>query len=108
MSDFGFKEMQAMQMELQEKYIDKWGGLSPKKGRDKLLWMIIEAGEVADIIKKDGDKKIVNDEDVRNHFIEEICDVFMYMNDIMLCYSISSEELERAYKDKFQKNMKRW
>jgi NTP pyrophosphatase (non-canonical NTP hydrolase) len=60
---------------LQEKYIDKWGGLSLEKGRDKLLWMMIEAGEVADIIKKDGDKKIVNDEVVRNHFIKEICDV---------------------------------
>jgi hypothetical protein len=32
-------------------------------------------GEVADIIKKDGDKKIIDDEEVRNHFIEEVCDV---------------------------------
>ena len=108
MSDFGFNEMQAIQKELQEKYIDKWGGVSPKKGRDKLLWMMSEAGEVADIIKKDGDKKIVSDEEVRNHFIEEICDVFMYLNDVMLCYSITPEELENVYMDKHQKNMKRW
>lgn len=108
MSDFGFKEMQAIQKELQEKYMDKWGGLSPEKGRDKLLWMMVEAGEVADIIKKDGDKKIVIDNEVRNHFIEEICDVFMYLNDVMLCYSITSEELEKVYKEKHHKNMKRW
>lgn len=108
MSDFGFKEMQEIQKELQKKYMDKWGGLSFEKGRDKLLWMMIEAGEVADIIKKDGDYKIVNDEEVRNHFIEEICDVFMYLNDVMLCYSITPEELERVYLDKHYKNMKRW
>lgn len=46
MSDFGFQEMQAIQKQLQEKYKDKWGGLSPKKGRDSLLWMMIEAGEM--------------------------------------------------------------
>lgn len=34
---FGFKEMQKIQMELQEKYIDKWGGLSLEKGRDRFL-----------------------------------------------------------------------
>lgn len=103
MNDFGFKEMQVIQKELQEKYIDKWGGLSPEKGRDKLLWMMVEAGEVADIIKKNGDKKIVTDNEVRNHFIEEMCDVFMYLNDVMLCYSISSEELEEVYKEKHHK-----
>jgi NTP pyrophosphatase (non-canonical NTP hydrolase) len=108
MSKFGFKEMQAIQEELQEKYMDKWGGLSPDKGREQLLWMMIEAGEVADIIKKDGDKKIIEDEKVRNHFIEEICDVFMYLNDVLLCYSITTEEIEKEYMEKHHNNMKRW
>ena len=100
--------MQAIQEELQEKYMDKWGGLSPDKGKEQLLWMMIEAGEIADIIKKDGDKKIIDDVEVRNHFIEEICDVFMYLNDVMLCYSITSEEIEKVYLEKHHKNMKRW
>lgn len=108
MSDFGFQEMQAIQKQLQEKYKDKWGGLSPKKGRDSLLWMMIEAGEVADVIKKQGDEKIVGDEQVRNHFIEELCDVMMYLNDVMLCYSISPEELAETYREKHDRNMKRW
>ncbi len=108
MSDFGFKQMQAIQIELQEKYKEIWGGLSPEKGRDTLLWMIIEAGEAADIIKKDGDKKIVEDIEVRNHFIEEMCDVFMYLNDVMLCYNITPEELEKIYLNKHQRNLKRW
>lgn len=108
MNDFGFEKMQLIQKELQEKYKDKWGGLSPQKGRDKLLWMMIEAGEVADVIKKKGDNSILYDEEVRTHFIEEICDVLMYLNDVTLCYSITPEELEKVYLDKHHKNMERW
>ena len=67
MSEFGFQEMQDIQKELQEKYKERWGGLSPEKGRDSLLWMMIEAGEVADIIQEAGDAKITGDEQVRNH-----------------------------------------
>ena len=47
MDDFGLNEMQEIQRQLQEKYKDKWGGLSPEKGRNQLLWMMIEVGEVA-------------------------------------------------------------
>lgn len=59
MSKFGFEEMQAIQKELQAHYEDQWGGLDPKKGRDTLLWTMIEAGEMADIIKKQGDDAIM-------------------------------------------------
>jgi len=106
--DFGLKEMQERQMQLQEKYKEKWGGLSPRKGRDKLLWMMIEAGEAADVIKKSGDLKIMEDEGVRTHFVEELCDVMMYFNDIMLCYDISVEELREIYRKKHDRNMERW
>jgi len=82
MSDFGFNEMQEIQKKLQEKYKDKWGELSPEKARNQLLWMLIEVGEAADIIKKIGDSQIINNETVRNHFIEEMCDVLMYFNDV--------------------------
>ena len=108
MEDFGLNEMQEMQKELQEKYKDKWNGLSPDKGRNQLLWMMIEVGEVADIIKKKGDSDIINDEGTRRDFVEELSDVLMYFNDIMLCYSISPEELKRVYLEKYQKNMNCW
>lgn len=108
MDGFGIKKMQSIQEELQEKYKEEWGGLSPRKGRDKLLWMMIEAGEIADIIKKDGDNSILTDDKIRKHFTEEICDVLMYLNDVMLCYSITPEELEKVYLEKHQKNMERW
>lgn len=103
-----FKEMQNMQTELQTKYKNSWSPIGPETGKDKLLWMMIEAGEVADIIKKSGNDKICNDIEIRNHFIEEMCDVMMYFNDIMACYNISPEELESIYKKKHEFNMQRW
>ena len=52
MTDFSIKEMLEMQKELQEKYKDKWEPISPETGRNKMLWIIGEIGEVIDIIKK--------------------------------------------------------
>ena len=103
-----FDEMQEMQRRLQEQYVDKWGGLCPAKGRDTLLWMMIEAGEAADIIKKEGDGAILAQDGSRHHFVEELCDVMMYFNDILLCYDITPEELETVYREKHERNMKRW
>lgn len=106
--DFGFLQMQNIQRELQEKYKDRWIHLSPETGRSSLLWMMIEAGEAADIIKKDGDRSIMEIPEVRSHFIEELCDVMMYFNDLMLCYSITPQELEQIYREKHHRNMSRW
>lgn len=108
MGRFGFEEMQDIQRELQAKYFDRWGGLEPRKGRDSLLWMMIEAGEAADVIKKKGDRPILEDPDTRRHFIEELCDVMMYFNDLMLCYGITPSELEEIYWEKHRRNMERW
>ena len=108
MSQLDLNKMQEIQKELQEKYFEKWGGLSPEKGKTKLLWMMIEAGEMADIIKKQGDAKIMERGEVRDHFIEEMCDTLMYFNDVMRCNSITPEELESIYLAKHKKNMERW
>lgn len=108
MEDFGFKEMRNIQLELQEKYKDKWKPLSPELGAEQLLWLMIELGEVADVIKKQGNQKIMEDREVRTHFIEEMADVMMYYNDVLLCYDISIEELKKVYLEKHERNMKRW
>ena len=108
MENFGFEEMQAIQKELQEKYKHKWSPLSPEIGKNKLLWLLIELGEDADDIKKSGDQKIMEDNEVRTHFIEELCDVLMYFNDVMLCYNVSIDELKEVYLQKHKKNMERW
>ncbi len=108
MKDITLSRMHEIQRELQEKYKEKWGGLSPKVARDQLLWMMIEAGEAADIIKKEGDTAIMENKEARGHFIEELCDVMMYLNDVMLCYSVTPEELATAYEEKHRRNMTRW
>ena len=108
MSDLTLTEMQNIQKQLQEKYKDKWEPISPARGKNQILWLMIELGEAADIIKKQGDQKIMEDEETRAHFIEEMCDVMMYYNDVLLCYDISVEELAEVYREKHRKNMERW
>ena len=108
MSDFTINEMQAMQRALQERYEEIWEPIGPETGKNKLLWMIGEIGEVTDIIKKNGDQKATEDESIRKTLVEELADVLMYYNDVMLCYGITADELKEAYVEKFERNMKRW
>ncbi len=105
---FSIDEMQKMQDELQEKYKDKWESICAETGKNKLLWMIGEIGEVIDIIKKNGAANSIEVPELRNNLIEELADVLMYYNDVLRCYGISEEELKQAYVSKFEKNMKRW
>ena len=108
MDDFRINEMLEMQRELQETYKDKWEAISPEIGKNKLLWMIGEIGEVIDIVKKHGGETACTDSQLRQQLIEELADVLMYYNDVLLCYGISAEELKRSYVDKFERNLKRW
>ncbi len=108
MADFSINEMQEMQRKLQDKYKDKWEPVCPEAGKNKLLWMLGEIGEVIDIVKKHGGTKACADEGLRKELVEELADVLMYYNDVLLCYNISGEELKQAYGEKFEKNMKRW
>ena len=108
MEEFTMNEMLQMQKTLQEKYKDKWGGLCAEKGKDQLLWMIGEIGEVIDIIKKHGGTKVNESSELKSQLVEEMADVLMYYNDVMLCYDITSDELKDSYVSKFNKNMQRW
>ena len=106
--EFTVNEILDMQKQLQDKHKDKWEPICPDTGKNKLLWMIGEVGEVIDIIKKNGAEKAINDEELRSRLVEEMTDVLMYYGDVMLCYGITSEELKEKYKEKFEKNMSRW
>lgn len=108
MVDFSVSEMQEMQKILQDRYRDKWEPISPETGRNKLLWMIGEIGEVIDIVKKNGDATACADAVLRRKLVEELADVLMYYNDVLLCYGISVEEMKQVYTAKFEANMTRW
>ena len=91
-------DMQELQRKLQAKYCEQWELVDPIHGRNKLLWMLAEAGEAAQIIKHEGDQAIMTDMKVRHDFVEELCDVLMYLNDVCLCYNVTPDE----------RNMNRW
>ena len=97
-----------MQKKLQEKYQGKWEPIEIETGKNKMLWMIAEMGEVIDIVKKNGAQKTITEPALRNDLVEELADVLMFYNDILLCYGITPEELKQAYVTKFEKNMTRW
>ena len=105
MVDFSINEMQRR---LHDKYKDQWEPICPETGKNKMLWMIGEIGEVIDIIKKNGAIQASSDVNLRKELVEELADVLMYYNDIMLCYDITADELKQIYNKKFQKNMERW
>ena len=108
MTDFTISEMQEMQKALQDRYKHKWEPIAPETGKNKLLWMVGEIGEVIDLVKKHGGPHVSSDESLRKALVEEMADVLMYYNDVMLCYGISAAELKQAYTEKFEKNMTRW
>lgn len=108
MEDLRVGEMLDMQRKLHDHYRARWGELTPHMGTELMLWMMAEAGEAAQVIKKQGDGGIMTDEAARAHFIEEMCDVLMYFGDVLLAYSVTPEEIRNAYIQKYERNMTRW
>ena len=100
MSDFSINEMQEMQKELQEKYKDKWEAICPENGKNKLLWMIGEIGEVIDIVKKHGGEKASTDTDLRLDLVEEMADILEVLYAICEARGYSIEELMQVKETK--------
>lgn len=102
--NLSFEDMQKMQKELALKHGWKYDS---NEGPFQLLWTYDEMGEVTSILKKKSGDKILNDEAVRGHFTEELCDVLMYLTDVLLCYDISPKEISQAFFKKWSTNMDR-
>lgn len=93
--------------QLWEKHKDSWLPMSPEYGKEFILFMIEEIGEVIALIKKKGEDEIVNDLETRRRFVEEMCDVMMYHTDILNRFRITAEEYSTVYRAKYNKNMTR-
>lgn len=107
MMDIRISEMMEMQQKLWENNKEYWSPIEPQYARNYILWMIEELGESIAIIKKQGDKAIMDNEGVREAFKEELSDVLMYYIEILRRYHISAEEISQAFIKKYEKNLKR-
>jgi len=104
--DLHISDMYAIQHALQQRH-PEWGGLHPQRARNQLLWMLGEAGEVIDILKKTRIEDVKNNPELRARFVEEMVDVAMYMNEVCLCLGVTEEEFSQAYFQKHLYNMER-
>lgn len=95
----GIAEMLEIQRRLHDAH-PEWGGLTVGQGVRQLLWMVGEIGEVIDVIKKAPEERYMSPGEVREHFVEEFCDVMMYFADTLVCYGVTAEEFAEAYRKK--------
>ena len=102
-----FLDLLRMQEELQEKYKGIWEPVEPGRARLQLLWLVEELGEVVSIVKKRKIEGIMEDQEVRARFLEEMSDVLMYYTDTLLCLGVTPEEFSAAYEAKHLRNMQR-
>ena len=98
--DLSISEMQKMQLDLYEKNKEKWGEMKPNDAKSHMLYMIEEIGECISIIKKKGIASIMENQDVRSRFLEEITDVQNYYIEILNRLKITPEEYSNAYIEK--------
>jgi len=92
---------------LWEKNKDNWSPMEPKYGKNFILYMIEEIGEVISIVKKKGEDEIMDNNEVRERFIEEMGDVLMYYMDVLNRFNVTSEEFSKIYLNKYISNMDR-
>jgi NTP pyrophosphatase (non-canonical NTP hydrolase) len=105
--DLSINDMLSLSNELHEQHKHKWGKKTPESNTAWLLWLVGEIGEVIDIIKKKGPKKIMHEQKTRAHTLEEITDCYMYLADILNRYEFTAEEFSKTYHKKINKNLKR-
>lgn len=106
-TDLSISQMMDLSYKLWEKHKDTWSPMKPEYGRNFILYMIEEIGEVIAIIKKKGEEQIMHNPQVRERFTEELGDVLMYFMDVLNRFNISSEEFSKTYMKKFQENINR-
>lgn len=107
MSKINLEEMLGMSKALYEKNKDHWSPMTPEHGKTFILYMIEEIGEVIAILKKKGERQIMEDPQVRERFVEEMADVMMYFTDVLNRFDVTVEEFSTAYQKKFFYNLTR-
>lgn len=105
--DLSISQMMQLQRELFEPRKSKWPPMEPEYGKDFILYMIEEIGEVIAILKKKGSDNVMSDPAVRDAFLEEMADVLMYYHDVLLRFHVTPEEISEAFAKKHGWDMNR-
>lgn len=105
--DLSISQMMQMQRALYDRHKDTWQPMEPEYGKDFVLYMVEEIGEVIAVIKKKGSAAIADNPAVRQAFLEEMADVLMYYHDVLLRFHVTPEEISQAYAEKHGYDMTR-
>ena len=105
--DLKISELKQMQLKLYELNKEKWNDMDPNHAKDHILYMIEEIGECIKKKKKKKIDNIMNDEHIRNRFIEEMSDVLMYYIEVLNRLNVSAEEFTNIYMQKYNTNLNR-
>ena len=105
--DHSISQLMQMQQALYKLHEHEWSPMEPEYGRNYILFMIEEIGETIAILKKKGDRAVVEDPEVRSAFLEEMADVLMYYTDTLLRFHVTPEEISQAYHQKHTRNLGR-
>ena len=101
-------------LDLQNRLYDKcgranrWLTYTPDNAQLHWLYMLGEAGEVVDVLKKNSLETLLQPGPAREHLVEEMTDTLMFFVDTMACMQVSAEELAKAYREKHARNVRRW
>ncbi|MGM9548836.1 MAG: nucleotide pyrophosphohydrolase [Faecousia sp.] len=95
--DISISQMMRMQQALFEPHKDSWLPMEPEYGKDFILFMVEEIGEVISIVKKKGSAAIMEDDAARKAFLSEMADVLMYYHDVLLRYHVTPEEISEIF-----------
>ena len=74
--DISISQMMQMQKKLHDIHAHEWYPLEPEYGKNSVLFMVEEIGEVISILKKKGNG-VMEDPVVRAAFLEEMADVYV-------------------------------
>lgn len=104
------QDMLDMQNRLYDKcgIANRWLTYTPDHAQLHWLYMLGEAGEVVDVLKKNSLETLLQLGPARAHMVEELADTLMFFVDTMACMQVSADELAQAYKEKHERNINRW
>ncbi len=105
--NISIEDMLTLSMQLYQKHKREWRAMTPENNIYWIAWLVGEIGEVIDILKKEGTKRIMHNPKVRQTMLLEITDCYMYLADILNRYKFTAQEFSQAYFTKMNYNFKR-